>query len=613
MKSRSYLLIAVALLALLATATTPAGASENVFDVVPSDSLGIMIVNRLSTTESKISDLCDNLRYPVPEQYKQVTEMLKGDTGIDRNGTLAFVAMPGEGKMSMQNGVVLVPVADLQKFLANFNVENPGDKILKAECKKTQTKVVMSPKGGYAIIAAEGAEDTLKAVLDSSQSVAASIKPWQAWLQSCDTAAIITGSGLMQFFNQSIDQLEEARQVISQGGKQMKPFETVIDAAIKQLGSGEKEIRAAAIGAVLQNDGGVELYHNVLFEPYGEMSEFFAKAPSNRENPMAGLPKGPFVMAISGAIPEELANMFGEFAAETLKASPASFGLDKKQADSLADATEDMLEGIKGFSMMIGIPAAGDPISTGTHSALWVEDSQKFLTEYGEEIREAIKEANGKSAAKMSVRDVKVSGVNTLEITVDLSAMLSEDPSDKQSQAIKAFYGPTGIMTGHVAAADANTVVFSYDGEKTLTAAINAVKNINDSLIANKGIADINRNLISGGQWVGYWSPSGTIDFINSTPGRFGLTDGPNGKLPPFPSDMPVGMAVKANAAGLVKAFYVPGEVVKAVGSYQSMFKNAWAKASQPQGDYDSDQDEPAIIIEGETYESSYDEPDDNN
>ena len=616
MKSRSYIFTAVAVLCFVATlgfvttVATPVCAAEYVFDVVPSDSLGIVIINRLSSTESKISKLCDNLQYPVPEPLKKIAEMVQGESGIDSDGTAALVAMPGEGQFAVENGIIMIPVADFDKFLSQFNSDNPGDKIIKAECKKTQTRVLIARKGGYALITSTRGEDAITAVLDSTKSVAASVEPWRGWLGHCDTAAIITGNGLTQFYNQGIAQLEEAKSVISQGGKKMKPFETVLDATIKQLGSGEKEIRAAAVGAVLQDGGGVELYNNVLFEPYGEMSEFFAKVAPNRDNPMAGLPKGPFVIAVSGAIPQELANIFGDFASDMLEASPTSYGLDQKQADSLADATEEILKEVRGFSMMLGIPAAGEPISTATHSVLWVEDSQKFLADYGEEIKEAIGKADkDKSLAKMSVRDVQIGNVKALEITVDLSAIISKDESDNQSQAIKAFYGPTGIMTAHVAAVDANTVVFSYDGQKALTAAIAAVKDVNDSLAGDKGVMAINRNLLPGGQWVGYWSPSGTVDFINSTPGRFGLGEGPKGQLPPFPTTTPIGITVKANVAGIVKAFYIPDDVVKAAGSYQSMFRDALARASQSNDSksaMDSSDRGPAIIVEEETYETDY-------
>ena len=359
MKSRSYQFLAVVVLGLVAAVGSPVCAAEYVFDIVPSDSLGIMVVNRLSSTESKISKLCDTLQYPVPEQLKKIAAMVQSESGIDTGGTAALVAMPGKGPFAMENGVIIVPVADFDKFLSNFISDNPSDRIIKAECKKDQTRVLIARKGSYALIAASGAEGTITAVLDSSKSAAALVEPWRGWLRSCDAAAIITDNGLARFFDRGIAQLEEAKSAVSQGGKQMKPFETVLDAAIKQLGSGEKEIRAAAVGVVLQDSGGVELYHNVLFEPYGEISEFFAKVTPNRDNPMAGLPKGPFVIAVSGVIPKKLADIFGDFASEMLEASPASYGLDQEDDDDLAEATEEMLEEVRGFSVKLGIPEAG--------------------------------------------------------------------------------------------------------------------------------------------------------------------------------------------------------------------------------------------------------------
>ena len=75
-------------------------------------------------------------------------------------------------------------------------------------------------------------------------------------------------------------------------------------------------------------------------------------------------------------------------------------------------------------------------------------------------------------------------------------------------------------------------------------------------------------------------APSGVVDFINASFAKFGKESSQQ-QLPKFPTTMPVGMTIKADATGMVKQFYIPEDVVKAVGSYKTMLQEASQKTGQ--------------------------------
>ena len=379
----------------------------------------------------------------------------------------------------------------------------------------------------------------------------------------------------------------------------MQPFEVVLDAAIKQLGTSDKEIKMTSVSLVLNDTGSVDLYHNVLFEPGGKVSEFFESVGENRENPLAGLPKGPFTLAFSGIVPKQLTEMAADFANSVIDTWPTSHGFNEKQAECMAKINRKMLDDVRGFSLMFSVPTADMPLVDTAHTSIWVEDAQQFIGDYGKEARMALEAARNEAAsdkagsqetasqetisfedpddpsmAKVSVSDVKVGDVNAILWTVDFSRLLSEQTDSQQARLVKNLFGETGITTTYVAAADRNTIVFVHGGQDALTAAVNAAIDANASLAGDQGVKEAHKKLLPGGQWVGFWSPGGVVNFINASFAKFGK-EGAQHQLPQFPTTMPVGMTIKADATGMVKQFFIPEDVVKAVGSYKTALQGA--------------------------------------
>ena len=599
MKSRLNLLIAVAALGLAVLFGTPAVAADNIFDIVPNDAAGVVIVNRVGETDAKIAKLCDQLQYPVPEQFTRVFSLKDSAAGVDASGSAALIAMPGEGAFGMDIAVLVVPISDFKQFLTQFTTDNPEDTIIKAKWNNDQMDCLVAHKGNFALIAPPESEDALNTVLNSTQSLAEAVKPWDKWLNQPDVMAIATHAGLSRVSDEAIAQMEDAKQFIAGGGKQMQPFEVVLDAAIKQLGTSEKEIKMTSVSLVINDAGSVELYHNLLFEPGGKISEFFESIGNNRDNPMAGLPKGPFTLAFSGVIPKQLAEMAADFTNNVIDTWPSGHAFNEKQAECMAKINRKMLDDIHGVSLMFGVPTADMPLVDTAHTSIWVEDAQQFISNYSKEARMALElakketgsdtaaadtpdpqgtitfeDADDPSMAKVSFRDLKVDDVNAVEWTIDFSKLLSEQADSQQAQLVKALLGETGIATTYIVAADSNTILYVHGGEDALKAAVNAVSDQNASLAGDQGIMEANKKLLPDGQWVGFWSPSGVVDFINASLEKFGQ-NGAQKQLPQFPTTMPVGMTIKADATGMVKQFYVPEDVVKAVGSYRNTLKEA--------------------------------------
>ena len=83
MKSRSNLFIAAAVLSLAALFGSSVYAAENIFNIVPNEAAGVVVVNRLGQTDAKIAKLCDQLQCPVPLQFMRISALKDSAAGID--------------------------------------------------------------------------------------------------------------------------------------------------------------------------------------------------------------------------------------------------------------------------------------------------------------------------------------------------------------------------------------------------------------------------------------------------------------------------------------------------------------------------------------------------
>ena len=133
---------------------------------------------------------------------------------------------------------------------------------------------------------------------------------------------------------------------------------------------------------------------------------------------------------------------------------------------------------------------------------------------------------------------------------------------------LEALFGPGGKIRIFMAAADEHTVVAAYTRRAALRRCLRATKRPRAALVADEGVAATAALLPSGAPVVGYWSPKGTIDFINQAISLFAPDEQSKFALPDFPETPPVGLAATISADEVQTDVVIPGEVLKAIGAY---------------------------------------------
>jgi len=548
-----------------------AQAAEDLLSVIPEQSLGFVLVNRLAESDAKIQALCRQMQLPAPSPLN----MLKAQAGIkqalDEKGSAAIVVMSGEEAGSPPAAVLFLPVADYPQFIGQLKPEDASAKIV--EVRIADQSLLVGNRGGYAVAVKPSNRRVLEQVLDLPKRPAADVVPLGELLADGDLAGAVTRRGVEFLSAKGQAALQQAKKDLAALPDDKK---LGMEAAIAVFGVYEKMIKAAgeeinsyAFAARIDDGGNLHVTERVRVTPGGQAAKMLGQVKPPEGNLLAGLPEGPFVFALAGVLPESAGECLMQFSAEIMKAAPGLYGLNGQQVDKLIDISRQSMKRFRGMSMMMGVGQPGDPIYSNFAIVETVDDSKAFLAEYRKTIEvmnELLKDAKNSILGPSKLEEVEVGGTPALELTMKIPTPPTAANVPDFDELMKKLFGPGGEIVVFFAAADDHTIVASYTGKKLLRESLQAAKGTSPGLAGDPELAKTAAMLPSGAQWVGYISPKGTIDFVKRVIPAFTPEGKTPPKLPECPETPPIGFAVKTAPDGLRSHTVVPAEVLKALG-----------------------------------------------
>jgi len=576
--SRRCAFTTVTVTCLVLLAATVAQAAEDLLSVIPEQSLGFVLVNRLAESDAKIQALCRQMQLPAPSPLS----MLKAQAGIkqalDEKGSAAIVVMPGEEAGSPPAAVLFLPVTDYPQFIGQLKPEDASAKIV--EVRIADQSLLVGNRGGYAVAVKPSNRHVLEQVLDLPKRPAADVAPLGELLADGDLAGVVTRRGVELLSAKGQAALQQAKKELAALPDDKK---LGMEAAIAVFGVYERIVKAAgeeinsyAFAARIDDGGNLHVAERLRVTPGGQAAKMLSQVKPPAGNLLAGLPEGPFVFALAGVLPESAGECLMQFSAEIMKAAPGLYGLNGEQVDKLIEISRQSVKRLRGMSMMMGVGQPGDPIYSNLAVVETVDDSKAFLAEYHQTIavmNELLKDAKNSILAPSKLQEVEVGGTPALEFTMKIPTTPAAANVPNYDELMKKLFGPGGEIAVFFAAADDHTIVASYTGKKLLQQSLEAVKGTSPGLAGDPGLAKTAAMLPSGAQWVGYISPKGTIDFVKRVIPLFAPEGKAASDLPEFPPTPPIGFAVKTTPDGVRSHTVVPAEVWKAVGGFVAELK----------------------------------------
>ena len=550
-------------LLVLGGATGQLRAEDDFLKLLPEKALGFAVVNRPEAVDAKLQQLGEQINRPIPS----LLGMLEGPGGIqkelDKKRAIAVLILEAkEGSPIPVAPVVLAPVSDYDKFLAQFNSNETEAGITKIQLWGSASLV--RKLGTYAAITGEPFREELAGLKPADEAPAAAGQ-WQAWIAKKDAAAVIFSPGISKASVKVQEGINMAKIMMAQAGDQGKQAVAALEMYAAFFKAAEKEVDSFGIGIVRNKNGTLGISDRARLVSGGNWASFLGDAKHDEQNVLAGLPGGPFVVAGGGPISQEGLTKLTNASFNMIKNMREMYGLSEEQAEAISELGKKKFPGIRGLSFLLGVGTGGEPILSRMMAVMRMEDSKAFLTEYEKflgEYNKVLKKVDSPVFQPIQSTRTEVEGIQSLKVVASMPKMPNMPANSEQ--IMEAMYGPGGKITAWIVPCDEHTVVLSYISKEHVRDAIAAVKEDKPGLAGEPAMAKA-AAMLPKASWRLYLSPKGLLDFVKRAAAT-ALPPGVNLPIPEFGETPPVVMGVTTGADEVELQTIVPAEVVKAVG-----------------------------------------------
>jgi hypothetical protein len=538
---------------------------QDALKLVPKDALGFVLINRLGETDRKIAKLAKQLHIPMPEgtPLEIVREKLGVKKGLNEQGSLVLAVLPDLDNTAEPIPIAFIPTSDYPALYKELKAEGDVDGI--GSFQSPKERMLIARRGTFAVVAPAKYKAELKKALVATGRTPAGVAPMAAWLSANDITGVLTHKGLKFAIAKAREGMSQARDNLGnipdpEAGEIAK---VMLDGIESFLKSAETDMVAVAGGLRVHKGGHVELSARAPFLKDSGLAKAAAAIEPLEGGALAGLPARPFALAGGGTVPEKAVKSLMRFGFQGMRMT-AFKDLPAEKVKQVERVYTEMMKGIQGMSLLFGPPAEDDPLLSNLVAVQKVDDAAAFLARQEKAtkaLQDALKGLDPPPAPTAEVKRIKVGGRSALQITTDLTA----DPNLQvlPRPVLDAIFGPGGKLVATAVAVDKTTVVTAYVPPAKMKAILGGKGK--GGLAADAGVAKVAAMLPQGAQWVGYFSPRGTIDFVAKGIAQFspGII-----QLPEFPDTPPIGAGLKVGADGIDGRIVVPASTLQGIGRF---------------------------------------------
>jgi hypothetical protein len=552
------LVVAVAV-GLSAVGAAGAQTVEDALKAVPEDALGFIVVNSISGVCDKIESVAKRVGSPLPFSP---LDKLKTDTNIDKGvnfkGSMLVAIMGGGGGQPAP--VVYLPVSNYDEFVKSVGGKAGGDVV---EVTLGRGPAVAAKKGQFALVTQPQYRDALEQALKAT-TAGSKLAPVQQWVIDNDISAVLPAKTVQLLALMGQQGLGIVKQFAGNLPKEAQAAMGMLDGVDSLLGSLGTDVSNLGLGAKVDQSGNVGLGLLALFVPNSGFAKAGAEARLPEGGPLAGLPGVEYAISFGGAVSEKtmqaMTNMGTQMLGAMAKQDPATL-------QKLEVAAADMVKGMRGMGMVLGVGKGKASIFDGTYVVMKVADTKAYLKNYKTYIKvynEAFKDADIPGATDMTIKDVTVDGLPGVELDMKMRGLDTLPAQQRQMMAL--YFDPEGKLKASLTAVDNNTILMRYTPPEGLKEYIKLYRANPDGLSRDKELGKTVALLPQGSRILFFINPSGTVDLVNRVLGLMPQAGG--FQLPLFPATPPMGFGCKLTATGFESSFVIPGSTLQQVGAY---------------------------------------------
>ncbi len=523
-------------------------------ELLPDETLVVGVITKLSDLDADSQKLTAVLKLPVPSPLM----MAKAMTGIQEgiaDDRPAAVALVGKGELDSHDecGVFFLPTSNYEKLIATLSPQEKGDGITQVTVRGLN-EVLVGHKAGYAIVVGvtETERKWLATVLKRPAGVSDQLAPFKTWAGSNEFSGLVTTRGI-KFFSAGMQKFFK-NVAMNLNGQNAESARTAFEVYDRLFAAAGRELKQVGLGMRFEPSGALRIVKRAWLVPGGEWAKVAGSVTATGKPPLAGLPAGPYVMAVDAALGGASSDWITNFSLSSMKQMAAT--QDTKVSDDdwnkIAAAMKQSMQGVQSMVFAMAVPEEGKSIYSGMTSLLRVTDSAAYLRNYEMAMTtygKLLNSLNTPALGKYAIKSIDIDGTPAIQATVDISAMLKDlktrtAAAPGSNMVLENMFGPDGQLTFYLAAADPKTVVMSWSDQETFKKLLAAVKQPDSGLAADAGIRSTVAMLQNNAQGYMFLSPRGLVQF-GFAMAKLTVPLG-NMRIPEFPETPPMGVSFRA-------------------------------------------------------------------
>ena len=542
---RTPLTAMIVAIVICVTVLPPRASADEILDYLPEDALGFLLIRDLQQASAKFDQMAQTVGITTPSMLVFLKHATGITQGLDENGNVLLLLIPGSHKKDPPEPVALLPASDYARLSEAVDGDPSG-----GICSVTIAgeEVLLAKMGNYALLMNMEHRETLEIILGLDPEPVELLKPWSDWLQNNDVALVMMPEG-KKWLVENGSQLLDQRQSVRPGGaisRYLRSYPLLTKLASTLLQVTDDQLEAGAFGLKIDDDQNLVLGKRFLFER-GHPS----KSEESLIGPLTGAADEDFVIAGGIRIPPGLTDSLVQIRLRMMRENPELWqlqGLPEAAWDKFNDATAAVLKPVRSVSGHF-LPGKPDDALLSNLFTICQTDDTEYLLELIKAQTEVWNETMGQTSSdiKLSFEIVEkeFAGCPALELSLDVVAAAKAEDVPQFKFMMDAFLGDGGTLRIRYVCVDDNLMITAIADQESLEAAIERLKQQERGLDDSQMVAETAKLMPSNADGSFYLSLQGIAKWIT----RLQNASVPLGGGQPTPIDLPasppIGIAIR--------------------------------------------------------------------
>ncbi|MEX0612594.1 MAG: hypothetical protein WD738_24030 [Pirellulales bacterium] len=563
---------------------------------VPADALGFVVVKNLAATDAKVQQLLKRIEAPLPGPLAFVKAATGVSAGLDPQGDLLFVVLPGAAADKPQFAIWL-PVRDYDQLMASLGGAS-GQEI--AAVTVAGEDVLVAHDGRWALMMDPEQRELMQRTLAADPNPPPVIAQWNNWIDANDISVVALPQGVRATLAWAASIEPAAQRAPAQEnevdifnfGEAEQP-EDPFAAALNDQGTNQAAatwratirkwttaspltrllLHARLVGCALRLDenGNVQAalrLNGLEARLWGDIGG------EHEKRPPALYQGGNFVLHGAGNLPLPLTSLLADaYVRSVIEDLKTEERMELREA-SVTQFREAIQRATADVDSAVVLTQPGDK-QAGVYTNDFLVVRASPAGTFAENAKEVMRlwnsmnrDAQTQTRLVFDVEEVKVGNRTATQYSLDIAAADGAPDLPEIRQAMEKLFGPGGKLRLWIVPVDDETVLLATATPEQVAAALEVLDRKQSIVWSDSELASTYRLLPDDADWRLFFSPH---HYNNWHRRQMDAITGPvigSPLVKEFPSSPPIGFAGGLRNHELWIDAAVPAETLKGAGAY---------------------------------------------